>query len=191
MNQMMKTFDPMAAHMMDHFGLGIHPEELLGLHNRMMLPASQSLLPTGYNRNWAMLPRREQQILDENARTKMTTAKDGSFQVCVDVHHFKPNEIHVSTKERNIVIEGKHEERTDDHGVIERKFVRKYTLPEGYDVEHLDSSLSSDGILTVKAPPPPAVKGGQGRILPIHHTGPAHLTVKDHQKAEVKAHWVD
>jgi len=51
-----------------------------------------------------------------------------------------------------VVVEGKHEERADDHGYISRHFVRRYVLPEQYDFEQINSSLSSDGVLTISAP---------------------------------------
>ena len=49
-------------------------------------------------------------------------------------------------------IEGKHEERQDDHGSVFRHFVRKYTLPEDTLVELINSSLSADGVLSIEAP---------------------------------------
>lgn len=51
-----------------------------------------------------------------------------------------------------VVVEGKHEERADDHGYISRHFVRRYVLPEQYNLEQINSSLSSDGVLTISAP---------------------------------------
>jgi crystallin, alpha B len=173
---MIAAINPMMIRMMDHFGQAINPDDLL---NRM--PINRSIMtPTGYNRNWMIIPRNDQIILDENAKTKMMTAKDGSFQVCIDVHHFQPKEIHIKTIAHTIIVEGKHEERTDDHGFIERKFTRKYQLPSNYDIEHVISSISSDGILTIKAPPPSVmIEGKKQRIIPIMHTGPAHLNVKE------------
>jgi HSP20 family molecular chaperone IbpA len=175
-SKFMNNFDPIAAHLRDHFGLGIHPEDVSKTHG--FVPHNRSILPTGYNRPWALVPNRRP-LDDTKTASNVTTAKDGTFQVCVDVHHFAPKEIHVKTMDNLIIIEGKHEERTDDHGFIERRFVRKYSLPAEYDTEHIVSSLSSDGVLTVKAPPPPSIMGGH-RTLPLHHTGPAHLSIKDH-----------
>lgn len=107
------------------------------------------------------------------------TFKDG-FQVSVDVQQFKPSEIIVKTVDNMVVIEGKHEEREDDHGIISRHFVRRCPLPEGYDPNDVTSSLSSDGILTVKAPKPPK-KDAQAkeRIIQIEHTGPSDKSEED------------
>lgn len=109
--------------------------------------------------------------------------KDG-FQVCVDVHHFQPSEISVKTIENSVIIEGKHEERDDGHGSVMRHFVRKYSLPKEYDMSAIHSSLSSDGIITIKAPPPNAIAGAE-RHIPIAHTNvPAHLSLKENKPVE-------
>uniref|UniRef100_A0A8D8GA85 Protein lethal(2)essential for life n=1 Tax=Culex pipiens TaxID=7175 RepID=A0A8D8GA85_CULPI len=74
------------------------------------------------------------------------------FEVSIDVQNFKPEEISVKMVENYITIEGKHEEKQDEHGFVSRHFVRKYRLPEGHDMEKVASSLSSDGVLTIRAP---------------------------------------
>lgn len=105
--------------------------------------------------------------------------KEG-FQVSMDVQQFLPNELTVKTIDNYIVIEGKHQEREDDHGFISRHFIRKYLIPKGYDPTSAISSLSSDGILTVSVPKPILIENKSNeRIIQIQHTGPAHLSVKD------------
>lgn len=112
-----------------------------------------------------------------HSKENYTVGKDG-FQVCMDVSHFKPNELTVKTIGNNVVVEGKHEEREDDHGYISRQFVRKYQLPKGYDAKDVISTVSTDGVLTVKAPPPPKALKNNERIVQIQQTGPAHLSIK-------------
>ena len=104
--------------------------------------------------------------------------KDG-FQACVDVHHFQPSEISVKTMDHTIIIEGKHEERDDGHGSVTRHFVRKYVLPKDYDINGIHSTLSSDGVLTIKAPPPSTLSIGERHIQITHTNIPAHLSVKE------------
>lgn len=114
----------------------------------------------------------------EFKRFTTTTGKDG-FQVNVDVQQFKPYEVTVRTLDNSVVIEGKHEERQDNHGFVSRQFCRRYTLPSGYDANKITSSLSSDGILTIKAPPPRnALKFGNERFIQIQQTGPARYSIK-------------
>lgn len=55
---------------------------------------------------------------------------DKEFRVSLDVQHFKPEEINIKTKSNRIVINGKHEERPDEHGYIMREFTRQYILPK-------------------------------------------------------------
>uniref|UniRef100_A0AC34QVM4 SHSP domain-containing protein n=1 Tax=Panagrolaimus sp. JU765 TaxID=591449 RepID=A0AC34QVM4_9BILA len=75
---------------------------------------------------------------------------DEGFKVEVDVSHFRPEELTVTVVESQLVIEGKHDEKTDKYGKIERHFVRKYNLPPNTKPEDVTSELSKDGILTVQ-----------------------------------------
>ncbi|EDW40846.1 heat shock protein 23 [Drosophila sechellia] len=112
--------------------------------------------------------------------------KDG-FQVCMDVSHFKPSELVVKVQDNSVLVEGNHEEREDDHGFITRHFVRRYALPPGYEADKVASTLSSDGVLTIKVPKPPAIEDkGNERIVQIQQVGPAHLNVKENPKEAVE-----
>ncbi|XP_036346612.1 heat shock protein 23-like [Rhagoletis pomonella] len=113
-----------------------------------------------------------------------SVGKDG-FQASMGVQLFKPNELSVKVVDNHIVVEGKHEERADDHGYISRHFMRRYTLPKGFDAEQVVSSLSSDGLLTVSVPKP-AVEKSNERVIQIQQTGPAHLNVKENPKENPK-----
>lgn len=95
------------------------------------------------------------------------------YKMIVDVQQFAPEEITVRTDDKCITIEGKHEEKKDQHGYISRHFVRRYQLPQGYDIGHVKPSLSSDGILTITAPKLALPAPGE-RIVPIErHNAPA------------------
>lgn len=144
-------------------------------------PAPFHHLPTGYTRPFS-LARRLASELDKD-RKNMHFGKDG-FQACVDVHHFQPSEISVKSVDNYVIIEGKHEERDDGHGSVQRHFVRKYQLPKEYDMNSLHTSLSSDGILMIKAPPPPALTGGEKHHQIQHTNAPAHLSIKHDKKDE-------
>jgi crystallin alpha B len=101
------------------------------------------------------------------------------FQVVLDVQQFTPNEITVKTTDKYVIVEGKHEEKEDEHGYVSRHFVRRYNLPNGTDPNTIVSNLSSDGVLTVTAPrkqlPPPTAE----RTVPIQQTGqPAKASIK-------------
>lgn len=89
----------------------------------------------------------------EDKDTTVSVDKN-KFQANFDVQHFKPEEICVKVSEdkRTVTIEAKHEEKQDEHGQIYRHFVRKYTLPKDCDINHVESKLSSDGVLAITAP---------------------------------------
>ncbi|KAJ2947991.1 hypothetical protein O0L34_g9783 [Tuta absoluta] len=97
---------------------------------------------------------------------------DEKFQVNVDVQHFSPEEINVKVVDGHIMVEGKHEEKRDQHGYVSRQFVRKYALPQGCLPDAVESKLSSDGVLTVTAPKVLPLPSTGEKIIPIQHTGP-------------------
>lgn len=100
------------------------------------------------------------------------TADDEKFQVNVDVQHFKPEEVSVKVVDGQVVVHGKHEEKPDEHGYISRQFVRKYVLPKGCLPDTVESTLSSDGVLTITAPRVLPLPSTGEKIIPITHTGP-------------------
>ncbi|XP_060519200.1 alpha-crystallin B chain-like [Cylas formicarius] len=106
--------------------------------------------------------------VDKN--TSIIVDKD-HFQANIDVQQFEPYEISVKlTGDNTVTVEGKHEEKEDDHGTICRHFVRRYQLPEDCDVARLQSKLSSDGVLTISAPKKRDDKEVELNEIPIHHT---------------------
>lgn len=116
---------------------------------------------------------------------KKTHIGPDGFQVCLDVQHFVPSEITVKTVDNFIEVEAQHEERQDEHSFVSRHFRRRYKLPEGFKIEDVVSSISSDGILTLKVPP--SLSGeGSVRHIPIHQTGPALLNISDRKEAAEK-----
>lgn len=147
------------------FGLSLTPDDLL-------TAAVSPMLSRDYYRPWRQLA--------AAARDVGSTIKSDKekFQVNLDVQHFAPEEISVKTADGYVVIEGKHEEKKDEHGYISRQFTRRYALPEGCNPESVESRLSSDGVLTVVAPKvAPALKNE--RAVPISQTGPVRKEIKD------------
>ncbi|XP_013198566.1 protein lethal(2)essential for life-like [Amyelois transitella] len=151
-----------------HFGLGLTPDDLL-----TMVGAPASLVSREYYRPWRHLAAAARDV-----GSSIKADKD-KFQINLDVQHFAPEEISVKTADGYIVVEGKHEEKKDQHGYVSRQFTRRYALPEGCTPETVESRLSSDGVLSVIAPRkvPPAVEGE--RKVPIAQTGPVRKEVKD------------
>ncbi len=86
---------------------------------------------------------------------------DGKFEVSLDMHSFRPDEIKVNVRDRLITVEARHEER--EEGRYEsRHFSRSYSLPPGCEAGKVQSNLSSDGVLVVTAPKKAALKSDKG-----------------------------
>lgn len=116
-----------------------------------------------------------------NKLKQETKIGDDGFQVCVDVQHFQPNEIEVKTENNTVIVHAKHEEKVDEHGYISREFTRRYQLPDEFKPENVVSSLSSDGVLMIKAPKPDA-EGKTVHHIQVQQTGEAHPTSDEENK---------
>ncbi|KAL0965649.1 hypothetical protein UPYG_G00283950 [Umbra pygmaea] len=108
----------------------------------------------GYSRNplFAVTPARHQKQLPGGV-SEIRTGQH-SWRITLDVNHFSPDEISIKTKGGYLEIAGKHEEKEDAHGSVSRCFTRKYKLPPGVNLQHISSSLSEEGLLSVEAPLP-------------------------------------
>ncbi|KAG6443603.1 protein lethal(2)essential for life [Manduca sexta] len=147
------------------FGLALTPDDLL---TAVMAPS----VSRDYFRPWRQLA-----LAARDVGSTITADKD-KFQVNLDVQHFTPEEITVKTVDGFVIVEGKHEEKQDEHGYISRQFTRRYALPENCDPDTVESRLSSDGVLTVIAPRVPPVSKNE-RAVPITHTGPVRKEIKE------------
>ncbi|XP_058456893.1 protein lethal(2)essential for life-like [Malaya genurostris] len=152
------------SHILDqHFGSGISADDLLTAFTAAHTPNCSRY---GYVRPW-----RNTNVASQNDAGSTVKVADNKFEINLDVQQFTPDEITVKATDKCITIEGKHEEKQDEHGFIERHFVRRYMLPANHDHNNIVSSISSDGILTITAPkkdlPPPV----EEKAIPIVQTG--------------------
>lgn len=97
--------------------------------------------------------------------------KDG-FEVNLNVKNFKPEEVIVQTVDDCIIVEAKCE-RKNDHELVSSQYRRRFELPERSD--NVTSTMSSDGILTIKCPKTPIEKI-DGRKIEIQLTGAVRPT---------------
>ncbi|XP_065089958.1 protein lethal(2)essential for life-like [Ochlerotatus camptorhynchus] len=92
---------------------------------------------------------------DENTDRIVSKKASDAFQITVDVQQFKPEEISVKITDSGccITVDGKHEEGEEENesSYVFRRFVRHYQLPDGIDERKLQTSFSSDGVLTISA----------------------------------------
>ncbi len=93
--------------------------------------------------------------------------KDDStkFEVSLDTHGFRPDEIKVSVdKDHRLAIEAKHEEKAEGR-YVNRQFSRSFTLPKECSAGEVSSNLSADGVLMITAPK--KALGADNRSVPI------------------------
>ncbi|RWS08523.1 protein lethal(2)essential for life-like protein [Dinothrombium tinctorium] len=136
-----------------HFGLGINDDHFKSL---MLLPQFQRHLL--------------QQMKKMDPKSGVSEVKNdkNEFRVQLDVSHFTPEELSVKMLDNNVlVVEGKHEEKPDEHGYISRQFARKYMLPQDVDKEKLSSSFTSEGLLVISAPKLAIEATGTEKSIPI------------------------
>lgn len=144
-----------------------------------------SLLPRHHRSS--DIPALFNQYLEELQKDFETVQKldENGFHFKLDVQQFKPDEINVKLDENVVTVEGKHEERSDAHGTIERHFVRRFALPKGHvNMEELKSSLSSDGVLTITAPKLTQSIENKSRVIPIEQTGPVKEQIEGKSEEE-------
>ena len=108
-------------------------DQLFGLDDDFLMTPMISVRK--YLRPW-----RNMAAASRDVGSTIKSDKD-KFQVNLDVQHFDPEEISVKTSDGYVVIEGKHEERKDEHGYIARHFKRRYALPEGCNPEAVESQV--------------------------------------------------
>ncbi|XP_076289397.1 protein lethal(2)essential for life [Lasioglossum baleicum] len=172
-----------------NFGLALYPEQLPNpsmLDQYHVLPGRERRMggvmprnPLIYYRPWGELMRKE------GGGTSTVKADKEKFQVVLDVQQFKPDEISVKVVDKFVVVEGKHEEKQDEHGWISRQFTRRYLIPEQCNVDEVSSSLSSDGVLSITAPRKDKPNAQPERSISIQQTGKPAL--KENEKKEEKA----
>lgn len=144
-----------------HFGLTLGPEDLI---QPVTVPRFVIRCPAGYFRKW----RSNDSIKDSGSTVNYDKDK---FQASLDVQQFTPEEVTVKvTGEHEITVEGKQEEKQDEHGHIYRHFIRRYRLPKDCDMNKIESKLSSDGILDIIAPRVPE-KQIEPKNIAITQTG--------------------
>lgn len=105
------------------------------------------------------------------------------FQVQLNVKRFKPDELRIKVKNRNIIVEGK-QKRTEDKQFMANQFVQRFVLPPGSQQDEVTAVLNEKGILIVSVPrhevPPPPPE----REVPIEVRLPEKPSEKEPEKTE-------
>ncbi|XP_058796928.1 protein lethal(2)essential for life-like [Phymastichus coffea] len=128
-----------------HFGLSLDPKNVIS-------PSRSELVLYKPNRLRLGSRFHPYNLLKRNRGSSTLTPDKDKFLVTLDVQQFHPEEISVKIVDDNVIVEGKHQEKEDEHGWISRQFTRKYQIPSQCNIEQVESHLSSDGVLTITAP---------------------------------------
>lgn len=148
------------------FGLDAldYPRRGWGGYRRGLGPSS-ALMPFDYDQpNYPLATQGFSNV--QNDREK--------FAVNLDCKQFTPEEVNVTVDEQNnqILIHGKHEERSDEHGHVSREFRRRYALPSSTQLDKVECNWNN-GVLSINAPKipqQPQLTTG-GRQIPINMAG--------------------
>uniref|UniRef100_T1H632 SHSP domain-containing protein n=1 Tax=Megaselia scalaris TaxID=36166 RepID=T1H632_MEGSC len=150
-----------------HFGTGLKRDDLFS----SAWTSSPSVLRHGYIRPWKRCNLQKQ---DSGSTLNVDSEK---FEVILDVQQFLPEEINVKIVDKFVVVEGKHDEKQDEHGYFldNSQDGTIYQAPT-QTMLHLHSHLMVCLSAPMKAIPPPNVN----RVIPITQTGPSQKD--DHEK---------
>merc|ERR1712183_444255 len=109
-------------------------------------------------------------LIPKTLLTPQLKDEDNKFEVSIDTHGYKPEDLQVKIKDNVVSIEAKSEEKKDEPNSKSyacKKFARSFTLPQGCKMQSVTSNLSKDGLLIVSAPKVEAIQQTSSRKVPI------------------------
>merc|ERR1711874_357454 len=90
--------------------------------------------------------------LGEAAHNIQVSASNEKFMIQLELPGFSPEDFSLKTKDDVIIIEAKHNAKTDDGSTDTRHFTKEFKMPSGVATDKLGSTYSGAGILTISAP---------------------------------------
>ncbi|KAI8796119.1 heat shock protein Hsp-12.2 [Biomphalaria glabrata] len=75
---------------------------------------------------------------------------DKEFRIRLDLRHYSPEEVKITSDNKKITIKAKHEEKQDNHGYVSREMIRTYALPDDVDPKSVTSVMNTQGTLNIK-----------------------------------------
>lgn len=146
-----------------HFSTDILPKDLLPT------PASWAVYRNICSSTGSVRPWLDSNLGNLDGMEREVHVSSDIFQVSLDVRHFKSYEISVKVINNSIVIEGQHDKRPQIDGYVARKFERRFDLAKVFKIRDVNSTISSDGVLTVTAYPEYAASSSV-RHIPVVQT---------------------
>ena len=105
---------PRTSRLIDqHFGTALRKNDLLSSLANTHIGNSSRTSPYYRPFNWS------NSLARQDSGSTLNVEKD-KFQIILDVQQFTPDEITVKTNDKFIIVEGKHEEKQDEHGFVSR-----------------------------------------------------------------------
>lgn len=102
----------------------------------------------------------------DNFEEPQQTSDDKTYTVKLYAKSFRADELRVKVKERNIIVEGKHNASNDHQHFMTNHFVQRFVLPPGSKPEEVTAVFTDKNVLILSIPrhevPPPVE-----RIVPI------------------------
>ena len=103
----------------------------------------------------------------------LLSLKDGPnlLEISLNTAGFKPEELVVKVEGGELVVRGKHEERTQAGQVaVAKQFTRRYTLPAEAKLAAVESNLSQDGVMLITVPKEKRIQEvKEGQKIKVEH----------------------
>merc|ERR1711988_424774 len=107
------------------------------------------------------------------------TEDDSKMEISLNTSGYSPSELKVNVADDVLIIEGKHEEKTQEgHTMVSRQFRRQYGLSSDVKKTEVVSNLSQDGVLVVTVPK-------EKRIQEIQESKEGRKVAVEHKKSSV------
>ena len=89
-----------------------------------------------------------------SGKNSETVKNDGSrMEISLNTSGYKPSELSVNVRDGELIIEGRHEEKSESgETMVSRQFRRQYALSDDVKTQEVVSNLSQDGLLIVTLP---------------------------------------
>ncbi len=87
----------------------------------------------------------------ETAHNLQVSCSNDKYMVQLELPGFRPEDFSLKTKDNTIVLEAVHSGSSEGEST-ERKYVKEFKVPDGVQQDQLQSTYSSEGILTIQAP---------------------------------------
>merc|ERR1711988_696532 len=107
------------------------------------------------------------------------TEDDSKMEISLNTSGYSPSELKVNVADDVLIIEGKHEEKSESgHTMVSRQFRRQYGLSQNAKKTEVVSNLSQDGVLVVTVPK-------EKRIQEIQESKEGRKVAVEHKKSSV------